>query len=721
MDVHEVSERGPGQREGGAAESALCSPLSLPRLSQPAVAGKNGPRQGEGGRGGEVCGRLALLVACAGFVALAAGSCFDSGTRWEGTPPTQVAAVPDCTVGDQRCALGAVETCATDAAGVATWTTVEDCSSQGKVCAPSLLACTVCVPQELDCQGQQTVLCRVDGSGADVTGTCDPTMGDACRLGVCVNLCQQATVQRSNIGCEYWGADLDNAMISVTENAAAQQYAIVVSNAQPDVPVHVQVFQDDSLPGQPNAPYEVADATIAPYNLQVFKLGPREVDGSPAGQYNTGTNTALTRHAYKIVTDFPVSAYQFNPLDNVNVFSNDASLLKPREALEVDSPGTLETTYVVAGWPQTIAITDDPATNFDPLDPINLRAFLTIIGTQPHTRVRVRTKAAIVPGGPVPQTPIGGVVEATLGAFDVLNLETGDFNADFTGSLIEADQAVVVFSGSEASDAPHYDNLANRECCADHLENQLDPVRTAGKSFAIAHNPSRTRAVHAAGANLSIVPEPDFVRFVAASKAGATIKTSLAAPDDTIVLSGLGDFHEITAYTDFVATSSAPVHVAQVMPSQDAAGVPRGLPGGDPSLVIYPPTEQYRPNYVFLTPDKYVFNFVAIVAPPDANVFLDSTSPADLGCETAPGDGLTAKERGSLTPPWVVYRCQLSFPVIDPTKVAPNNVQPGVQNDGVHRVDADQPVGVIVSGFDSYVSYAYPAGTDLRVIVSPTQ
>ena len=455
-------------------------------------------------------------------------------------------------------------------------------------------------------------------------------------------------------------------MISVTENAAAQQYAIVVSNAQPDVPVHVKVYQDDSVPGEPNAPYEVAEATIAPYNLQVFKLGPREVDGSPPGQFNTGSNTALTRKAYQVVTDFPVTAYQFNPLDNVNVFSNDASLLKPREALEVDTNELLPR-YVVAGWPQTIAITDDPNTNFDPADPIQLRAYLAIVGTAEGTHVRVHTRAAVVAGGPVPATPIGGVVEATLGPFDVLNLETGDFNADFTGSIIEADQAVAVFSGSEASDAPHFQVLAQRQCCADHLENQLDPIRTAGKSFAIAHNPSRTKAVQAAGANLAQNPEPDFVRFVSASPSGATIKTSLPSPNDTIVLKYLGDFAEVTAYGDFVATSSDGIHVSQVMPSQDASGVPRGLPGGDPSFVIYPPTEQYRAHYVFLTPDKYVFNFVAIVAPPDATVYLDHTTPQELGCETAPGDGLTDAQRGSSTPPWVVYRCQLSFPIIDPT------------------------------------------------------
>ena len=71
----------------------------------------------------------------------------------------------------------------------------------------------------------------------------------------------------------------------------------------------------------------------------------------------------------------------------------------------------------------------------------------------------------------------------------MLNLETGDFNADFTGSIISADGPIAVFSGSEASDAPHFTTLADRRCCADHLEQQLDPLRTAGKTFAFAHTP----------------------------------------------------------------------------------------------------------------------------------------------------------------------------------------------------------------------------------------
>jgi hypothetical protein len=47
------------------------------------------------------------------------------------------------------------------------------------------------------------------------------------------------------------------------------------------------------------------------------------------------------------------------------------------------------------------------------------------------------------------------------------------------------------------------------------------------------------------------------------------------------------------------------------------------------------------------------------------------------------------------------------------------NLKPGMQNDGVHRIEADLPVGVIVSGFDSFVSYAYAGGTDLKGINVP--
>jgi hypothetical protein len=653
----------------------------------------------------------ALLLLTA---ALAAG-CWNSGQRWEfrEVPPPK----PVCKEGETRCSPVAYEKCEVAGAGLA-WVAQDECYSKGLICVESLARCAECLPGSQACKGPDVIRCGADGTVAQVVQSCDTSHGSACRAGGCFDLCLLAQTEKSNVGCEYWPVDLDNARISGTSNAAAQQFAVVVSNPQPDVPVFVRIFQDDGNPGDAPAPVEIANSTIAPLNLQVYKLGPREVDGSPEGKFNLGTHTALTRHAYKVTTSFPVVAYQFNPLENANVFSNDASLLKPREAYTYDDD-VFQTTYVVAGWPQTIAITDDPNTNFSANFPVALRAFLTIVGTREGTSVRVSTRARVVPGGPVPATAINGTITATLGAFDVLNLETDDFNADFTGSIIESDGPIAVFSGSEASDAPHFETLAERRCCADHLEDQLDPIRASGKKFAVAHTPSRTRAVVNAGADTAVVPEPDYVRFIAVTTKGAAIKTTLPAPDDEIFLTYQGQFYEVTAYRDFMAESDEPITVSQVMSSQEAAGIKRALPGGDPSLMIVPPLEQFRPDYTFLTPDRYAFDFVSIVAARDAEVYLDGALLGSDRCEIGPADGLTKQERGSDKPPFLSYQCQLSFATIDPLKSAPENLTPGAQNDGVHRVVCTSPASVIVTGFDSFVSYGYAAGTELKDITIP--
>ncbi len=597
------------------------------------------------------------------------------------------------------------------------WTVIDDCAAAGRVCAPTLLGCTDCLPGESHCDDQTVLRCDAEGMAEAAIETCHTEAGVACRHGACADLCALASKQKSNVGCEYWAVDLDNAMIDDSLNAAAQQFAVVVSNPQPDVSAAVSIEEDDSEPGAPGAPIVVATASVPPLGLRVFKLGPREVDGSPDGEFNTGSHTALTRHAYRLTASVPVVAYQFNPLENVNVFSNDASLLKPVEALG-DSPGTLLPAYVVLGWPQTIASTENPDTNFSSAQPIDLRAFLSIVGTRPNTHVSVRTTAGVLGGGPVVATAPGGTLDAELDAFDVLNLETDDFNADFSGSLVLADQPVVVFSGSEASDAPFFSTLSDRRCCADHLEEQLDPIRTAGKRFVAAVSSSRTAAVKAAGAPIGAVDEPEYFRVIAATQAGAELTTTLPGSAGSFALKGQGAFRDITARDDFMLESDQPVQLANVSPSQAAAGIPRGLPGGDPSLLVVPPVEQFRASYVFLTPDKYSFDFVRIIAPPGATLIFDGQDLHDVpGCSESPGDGLTETERGSPDPPFVVHRCQLSFPVIDPTLDPPDNLKPGQQNDGVHRLDSDRKVGVLVDGFDAYVSYGYAAGTELTEIV----
>src|SRR5882724_5534207 len=462
----------------------------------------------------ERAARAALGWAFAVFSAFGLPGCFDNGERWLG----QAATAPVCTLGSFRCAPE-LESCAEGSSG-AKWQLEDDCSSRGLICSATLSACATCEPNQSACSGQTVMQCDGTGNIATPGDTCDPSNRQVCREGVCVDLCSVASQRRSNVGCEYFAVDLDNAKIDDTLNAAAQQFAVVISNPQLDVSTDVTIEQDDSEPQGDNAPVSIATGSIPPFSLRVFRLGPREVDGSPPGEFNTGTHTALTRHAYRIHSTSPVVAFQFNPLENVNVFSNDASLLKPTEALTPLSDGVTPA-YVVLGWPQTIANSSDPDTNFSPQNPVSLRAFLTLVGTTAGTHVRVESTTRILGDGKsIPATPQGGSLDFELGAFDVLNLETDDFNADFTGSVVSSDAPLVVFSGSEASDAPIFDKLANRRCCADHLEEQLDPIRTSGQNFVATVSPSRTAALLHAGAPLGPADQNEYFRVLATTDSG---------------------------------------------------------------------------------------------------------------------------------------------------------------------------------------------------------
>lgn len=645
---------------------------------------------------------------CSGLIAFATAATLVSSCSFDAAyRDVALALTPACSEGAVACVGEALSRCETVAGtgGDLAWVTLDSCSDRGLVCGSPSLGCTPCRPRETRCEGATVVQCSIEGVSFSPRETCDVTKGLACRSGSCQALCNLADREKSNVGCEYWAVDLDNAVPSPTLNAASQPFAIVLSNAEPDVPTDVTIEVDDAAPGEPAKLRTVATATIPPGSLEVFYLGSREVDGSPPGTFDTGPGTALTRNAFRVKSTFPIVAYQFNPLENVGVFSNDASQLLPTSAL--GGP------YVIASWPQTIATSDDPNTNFGS----NLRAFLTIVGTQTETKIRVKTTARIIPGGPLPQgVPRGQTFERTLHPFEVLNLETGDFLADFTGSIIDADKPVVVFAGSEASDAPIFTNLSGRLCCADHLEEQAVPTRAAGKTFVLSHMPNRIDALVRAGASLTPAREPEVYRIVATQPGATRVTTSLSAPDGEFTLDGEGASRTITSLRDFTLIASQGVVVADVVVGQTAAGVPRGLPGGDPSLTYVPPIEQWRSDYVLLLPDKYAFDFLVLSVPDGAHAFLDGLPLGPDACDIAPGDGLTAADRKKPTPAYWSYRCPMSFPLISVKADGTANVSPGRQNDGVHRLQSDKPVGVMVYGFDAFVSYAYAGGTQLREI-----
>ena len=623
-----------------------------------------------------------------------------------------------CVPGSRICKLDTLLKCKDDGSGRVLDT---DCKGMGKVCVPDPPSCASCVPGNTKCVGQDVLKCKADGSGYDaskVLHSCDATKGMLCHNATCVNACTLARQNRSYVGCEYWAVDLDNAVVT-SGNAASQQFAVALSNPS-ILPATVTVSINEAPYGTAAKLKTVATRTVKPQALEVLLLPAREVDGSVAGTYNTGGGTAVTPNAYRVSSTVPIIAYQFNPLSNAGVFSNDASLLVPTFALSADPTNETGASYLVLSWPQTIAKTSDTKTNFGN----DLRAFLTVVGTREKTKVSIKLSTDTIAdtAGKVPAKKSGETLTFDLEPFDVLNLETGGFAADFTGTRITTNKPVAVFTGSEASDVPNFPKLAVRRCCADHLEEQLFPVTTFGKVFIALKTPSRTAALAAAGASITANnKEKEYFRVLSA---GEFVKVTTNLPGQANVSVANGKYAQLKADQDFTIEATGPVAVGQYVAGQEEVGIPSSLPGGDPSFILLPPVEQFRKDYLFLTPDKYAYDYLLIAAPHGAVLLLDGRR-LKAGCDSTTGKKLccTVSSVGSVQragettkTQYDAYKCQLSFPKVIAGKTPPDNLEDGLQDDGVHRLKSDKAVGLVVYGFDAYVSYGYPGGTDLALI-----
>lgn len=131
-------------------------------------------------------------------------------------------------------------------------------------------------------------------------------------------------------------------------------------------------------------------------------------------------------------------------------------------------------------------------------------------------------------------------------------------------------------------------------------------------------------------------------------------------------------------------------------------------PGGDPSLVLLPPIEQWRSQYLFLVPNKYAFDFFMIAAPVGTEILYDGLPIDDVigRCEYEIVG--TVGENAQVVE-YQAIRCPLSEP-------HPGSV--GFQDDGVHSLEAvgGASFGLVVWGWDSFVSYGYSGGSNVALI-----
>jgi hypothetical protein len=409
-------------------------------------------------------------------------------------------------------------------------------------------------------------------------------------------------------------------------------------------------------------------------------------------------STLVKGGAYKLTSSAPVIVYQFNPkefkvkgcTDGITggpcyTYSNDASLLLPSTTLSAHYIAIARESFVLKE-----ALTGVP--------PLYLKApgFISIVGAEDAmATVTVKFSANTLAGQNGTPAPFkaGTTGTFTLAQGDVLQLMSdspmncpamggmdpftdmygrmGTYGycdpttSDLTGTEITSDHKIAVFGGHDCTFIPY-----NRWAC-DHLEEQMIPLESWGKDYIGSHSQRSPLTI------------PDFWRVVSGTD-NNTISFDPASVHAPITLQK-GDFAEFPSTANFEATGTGAFQLVQYMAGQSYSGFGTGgTSPGDPAMSLSVPIEQYRDNYLFVTPDTYDLNFVNVTVPAGVDVMLDGMSIDPVKFK-AIGGGM-----------WTVARVALAA--------------------GTHNISAGKPFGISVYGLATYTSYMYPGGLDVKTI-----
>jgi hypothetical protein len=640
------------------------------------------------------CALIAVL-----FVACGSPTRKDGGME---DPDALIECMPD---GQYRCTGSTYQTC-----HAGQWQTAIECAAG---CIDHL-GCIQCPPSQNFCKDGDVWACDDQGNPGGLVTAC--TGGNTCVGGGCVDACADAALNKSYIGCEYWAADLDNAIEvwgmlgedyipglpmsqSLCENQLRAKVATMnICYEDQGKPTSRGLCDPPATMGGPAvcpAGYQcgpqqacVSNAQNSPFAIVVSNPHSRAVVVTVTGPgmetitttVNAGMVSAILPQAsgaipdqsvdgsakevraYKITSDLPIVAYQFNPLDNVDVFSNDASLLIPR--------ATFETDYYAMTMPTLDRRAGSPSTN-------RYHGYLTVVAWQDGTQVQVTPTVATNASATLSTLAPGSSTTFTLNAHEVLQLQASGAG-DLTGTHITSpnDKSFGVFGGHEATafgETMAPDAVHTRRCCADHLEEMMFPSATWGRKFAIARSQPRTN-------------ENDTLRILA-QKPNTTVMFSPAPTSGTCGTLDTGQFCEVRIMVDTEITATEPVLVGHYLQSSTWSGTAMGqttsIGTGDPSMSIAPPSEQFRKEYTFLVPAQYAKNYVSVAAPATGGVTLDG-NPVMM---TPFGNGNTHR----------AARVLLAA--------------------GAHKITCADGCGITVYGYDDGVSYMFAGGLDLKPIV----
>ncbi len=468
-----------------------------------------------------------------------------------------------CTPGETgMCVDGMnIDTCADDCSGFES----QPCPI-GQVCNEDACVELLCAPGSTSCVDGDTYQ-ECNDQGTDWGDPVDCPAGDICQNGQCVSACEAAAQTKSNVGCEFWAADMSNLPPRDT-----YVFAVAISNPSFDKSVNIEIFDRNNN----NNEQQIITDAIDPRQVKIFNLS-----GSHNGQqgYYTGDagilNSGIVQgRAFRITSDLPVVATQFNPIGGASGHTTDASLLLPTHTLGAD--------YIHLAWNRGYGA----------------GSTLDVVATQDDTTITITPSVNTGAGSNgLPAMTQGQPTDVTINRYDYIQITVGPNNPDLSGTQISASAPVAVFGGHSCANVPTTSTTA-----CDHVEEQIFPLETWGKDYIAARNPVRNQGN----------PENMVWRIIAAED-NTTINFDPPVTIGSEVTLNGGQMVQFEDTQDFAVTADDPILLAGYMIGCNGANVP-GCPG-DPYMVQMVSVEQYQKDYVFLVDSSYDADFAKLVRP----------------------------------------------------------------------------------------------------------
>ena len=281
---------------------------------------------------------------------------------------------------------------------------------------------------------------------------------------------------------------------------------------------------------------------------------------------------------------------------------------------------------------------------------------LAVVATKDQTAVTITPTAA------TPAHPANQPFTVTLQQGEVYRMiNRDDAEGDFTGTRVQSDKPVAVFSGHVCATVP-----ATTPAC-DHLYEQIPPVDSWGRHFVTLPLKTRTGG--------------DRFRMLAAHDA-----TSVSINGEIVAVLNRGQFYETVLSQPASIVANQGILLAQFAQS---SGIDHTT--GDPFLMLVPPYETFGRHYILGTQSLYSHYTDSELDPYDSylSVVVDSAHIAEVAVN---GQPIVAAE----------------FAPIGESGFSGASIS--VPKDSTIEVSAPVPLGAWIYGWADYESYGFTGG-----------